>query len=224
MAWLWFAAMTNIASWRAHQVPILGLPESSQYPGRWACNHPGRSEDIERGICTHPFSYQTIGTRDPKKLESFKKPHSGEGKGRGARQRKACLSKSCCSVLTTYSSKETGVQTMTQWPHLNHDCLAMHTPCLLFKPKPHGMTLNLDSRGSLDLFVVLVNVFIVHQISFFCLSILLCLFSWLFGDRWASLVCEGCYALMSLLQDLLFSNGDLVVEAQTTVSETLRAK
>lgn len=104
----------------------------------------------------------------------------------------------------------------------------MHTLCPLFKPKPHVMTLKLDSRGSVDLFVVLVNVFIVHQISFFCLSILLCRFSWLFEDRWASLACEGCQALaltlMSLLQDLLFSNGDLVVEAQMTVSETLRAK
>lgn len=106
--------------------------------------------------------------------------------------------------------------------------LAMHTLALKFKPKPHVMTPKLDLRGSLDLFVVLVNVFIAHQISFSCLSKLLCFFSWLFRGRWASLACEGCQALaltlMSLLQDLLFSNGDLVVEAQMTVSETLRAK
>lgn len=86
----------------------------------------------------------------------------------------------------------------------------------------------MDLRSSLDLFVALLNVFIVHQISFFCLSILLCLFSCLFGDRWASVACQGCQALAltipSLLQDLLFSYGDLVVEAQMTVSETLKAK
>jgi hypothetical protein len=157
MAWLWFAALTNKGFLENKQVPISDLPESSPDPERWTCNHSERNEDSKRDPCMPPFSYQTIGTGEPKKLESFQESHSrvGKGQGPGARQRRTWLPQIFHIVPTTYQATFQEKLEPRQWlwtrPHFNHECLVMYTFCPPFEPNLHDRALKLDPRGSLDL-------------------------------------------------------------------------